>query len=127
MDATGAPYAKHRIRPSYCIMQFVNFKNGVLLDKPIYRFMPFPRLIELLTTKKLTLLRTDLWNDPWENQSGRRRLGSGSIEGSSAPAGRESPSPTRSGESIHPTDGDPHRLDAETPWKGAGCGTSKAP
>jgi hypothetical protein len=60
-------------------VQFVNFENDLLLDKPIYRFMPFLRLIELMTAKKLTLLRTDLWDDPWENYIVQARFTIGSA------------------------------------------------
>jgi hypothetical protein len=45
---------------------FIGFKADTL-DRPIYRFIPFHRLVQLMTTRRLTLVRTDLWDDPWEN------------------------------------------------------------
>lgn len=36
-------------------------------DKPIYRIFPIARFIQLLTTKKLTLVKPKKWDDPFEN------------------------------------------------------------
>lgn len=45
---------------------FINFKKGEL-DKSIYRVFARERFIELFVTKKLTLVRPKLWDDPFEN------------------------------------------------------------
>jgi hypothetical protein len=45
---------------------FVHFREDEL-NRPIYRFMAFQRLVEIMTTRRLTMMRTDLWDDPWEN------------------------------------------------------------
>jgi hypothetical protein len=37
------------------------------LDQPIYRIFSKSRFIELFTTKKLTLVKPKLWDDPFEN------------------------------------------------------------
>ena len=36
-------------------------------DTPIYRVLPFETLLELLNESKLTLVKTKLWEDPYEN------------------------------------------------------------
>jgi len=37
------------------------------LDKEIYRIMPIHRLLEIFSIKKLTLVRPEYWDDPFEN------------------------------------------------------------
>lgn len=37
------------------------------IDKPIYRFMPFSRVMELFRTSEFMLTRTSKWDDPFEN------------------------------------------------------------
>lgn len=37
------------------------------LDVPIYRVFPIDRLIQLFTTKKNTLVKPSMWDDPFEN------------------------------------------------------------
>jgi len=37
------------------------------LDRPIYRFTPFSRLIEFFRTGEFALTRTSMWDDPFEN------------------------------------------------------------
>ena len=38
-----------------------------LIAKPIYRIEPFDRLIEILRSKRLTLVSPSKWEDPFEN------------------------------------------------------------
>jgi hypothetical protein len=53
--------------PAFSLTEpFVHFQEDEL-NRPIYRFMSFQRLVEIMTTRRLTMLRTDLWDDPWEN------------------------------------------------------------
>ena len=47
------------------------------LDRPIYRFLAFERLIEIFRTGKFALTRTDKWDDPFENYIIRVRFKSG--------------------------------------------------
>ena len=44
----------------------VNLIN-VECDTPIYRIVSFERLLEAIDTKKFTLVKPALWNDPYEN------------------------------------------------------------
>lgn len=37
------------------------------IDKPIYRIFPIGRLIQMLTTNQLTLVKPEKWDDPFEN------------------------------------------------------------
>jgi len=37
------------------------------MDKPVFRFITFENLAELLVNKVLTLVKTTLWDDPYEN------------------------------------------------------------
>ncbi|PLX08660.1 MAG: hypothetical protein C0594_05995 [Marinilabiliales bacterium] len=37
------------------------------LDLPIYRIFPFESLLEMLNTNNLTLVKTRMWEDPYEN------------------------------------------------------------
>jgi len=37
------------------------------LERPLYRILPFSRLIEMFETEKLTLLSPSIWDDPFEN------------------------------------------------------------
>lgn len=37
------------------------------LDKPIYRIFPVGRFLQVLTSKKLTLVKPKKWDDPFEN------------------------------------------------------------
>lgn len=37
------------------------------MDKPIFRFISLENLTELLVNKVLTLVKTKLWDDPYEN------------------------------------------------------------
>jgi hypothetical protein len=37
------------------------------LDLPIYRIFPFESLLEMLNTNSLTLVKTRMWEDPYEN------------------------------------------------------------
>ncbi|SKA85773.1 Protein of unknown function [Prosthecobacter debontii] len=46
---------------------FLNWDDQSKIDAPIYRFMPFARLREMATGKKNCLVRTKLWDDPFEN------------------------------------------------------------
>lgn len=50
-------------------MVYENYINldSKALDKKIYRIFPIGRFIQLLTTKKLTLVKPKLWDDPFEN------------------------------------------------------------
>lgn len=45
---------------------FIHLKEEEL-DKPIYRIFPIGRFIQILTTKKLTLVKPKKWDDPFEN------------------------------------------------------------
>lgn len=55
------------------------------LDREIYRIMPIYRLLEIFDEKKLTLLKPEKWDDPFENLllKGNAIIGGGSIELSS--------------------------------------------
>lgn len=37
------------------------------IDLPIYRIIPFESFLEMITTNNLTLVKTRLWKDPYEN------------------------------------------------------------
>lgn len=37
------------------------------IDSPIYRIIPFESFLEMITTNSLTLVKTRLWEDPYEN------------------------------------------------------------
>ena len=41
--------------------------NDDELELPIYRIFPFESLLEMLNTKNLTLVKTRIWEDPYEN------------------------------------------------------------
>lgn len=43
------------------------FIDKAMMDKPIYRIFPTGRLLQILTTKKLTLVKPHKWDDPFEN------------------------------------------------------------
>lgn len=43
---------------------YLNSKN---LDKPIYRIVSASRFIQILTSKQLTLVNPQKWDDPFEN------------------------------------------------------------
>jgi len=45
----------------------LNWHDQMRFDAPIYRFMPFQRLREMCATKNNCLVRTKLWDDPFEN------------------------------------------------------------
>src|SRR4051812_35281585 len=45
---------------------FLHLKKADL-DKQIYRIMPFKRLVQCITGGKLTLVKPQLWDDPFEN------------------------------------------------------------
>lgn len=47
--------------------QCVNFTESLDLDTPIYRTMPIERFIQILESKKLTLVKPKKWEDPFEN------------------------------------------------------------
>lgn len=47
--------------------QCVNFTDNLDLDTPIYRTMPIERLIQILESRKLTLMKPKKWEDPFEN------------------------------------------------------------
>jgi len=57
---------------------YINFKREEI-ERPIYRFMSFARLIELFRTRNLGLVRTSKWDDPFENLivSARYKHGNG--------------------------------------------------
>jgi hypothetical protein len=50
-------------------MAYHNFVNltDADLDRPIYRIMPVSRMVDCLTTRKLTLIKPKKWDDPFEN------------------------------------------------------------
>ncbi|WP_105430490.1 DUF2971 domain-containing protein [Neorhizobium sp. T6_25] len=50
-------------------MAYRNYINlsDIEKDKPIYRIFPIARFIQLLTTKRLTLVKPKKWDDPFEN------------------------------------------------------------
>lgn len=41
--------------------------DEVQVDKPVYRVMPFDRLLQALVSKELVLSKPMLWDDPFEN------------------------------------------------------------
>lgn len=48
-------------------MKRLNFNGSIQLDTPVYRIFSYRRLLELLETKKLTLVKPACWDDPFEN------------------------------------------------------------
>jgi hypothetical protein len=46
---------------------FFDNQPGINPDSPIYRIFSIERLLELFATCKLTLVKPDMWDDPYEN------------------------------------------------------------
>lgn len=58
------------------------FLDKDVLDKPIYRIFPIARFLQILSVKKLTLVKPHKWDDPFENAllKSQFRIGSESAE-----------------------------------------------
>ncbi len=49
------------------ILKRQNVYNNLVLDKPIYKFMPLKYVLSLFQNKYLYYQKTSLWEDPYEN------------------------------------------------------------